>query len=88
MLLEVESISNALTGQWLIMAVMLFVALRSLELFTVFLLVRFDQEDAYKRLPPAINGGYKNDVVKNLIHMNDVERRSFSEIADYIENNL
>jgi hypothetical protein len=46
---------------------------------------------SYNGLDPTIDGGFKNPLAKVLIDMNDgygVPKKSFPEIADYIEANL
>lgn len=46
-------------------------------------------EDEIRKIPQPLRGkSGTNDVVKSLTNLNDVQQKSFSEIADYIEKNL
>ncbi len=45
----------------------------------------YDGHSAF--LPPAVSDAYKMDSTSRLIEMNDDEKASFTEIADYIEKN-
>jgi hypothetical protein len=42
----------------------------------------------YDELPEVISRGFRNPTAVKLMDMNDSQKKSFSEIADYIEANL
>jgi hypothetical protein len=43
----------------------------------------------FGKVPPEVQGpASTNRIVRKLTHMNDIQRKSFVEIADYIEQNL
>lgn len=42
----------------------------------------------YYNIPDPIKGGFSNPTAEHLMYLNDEKKKSFIEIADYIEENL